>query len=153
MFYATCPRIQKENSYLKERKRLHHKGHMICKRLSAWAIIIMKNLREIRPTSVRLKLLITLTCCNRLFLLHPHFCSSFTSIILFPWSWSLSIITIYHFHHIFDLVIDKIGFQSLMTPSTHRAMEQIHSSQPRPLLYTQANAPYLQGTIFQCCQS
>lgn len=43
MFYATCPTIQKEDGYLKERKRLHHKGHMICKKLSARAIIIMKN--------------------------------------------------------------------------------------------------------------
>ena len=26
MFYATCPRIQKVDGYLKERKRLHHKA-------------------------------------------------------------------------------------------------------------------------------
>lgn len=92
MFYATCPRIQKEDSYLKERKRLHHKAFSAGYNNYYWT-----TLKEIRPTSVRLKLLIPLTCCNRLFLLHPHFCSSFTLIILFPWSWSLSTITIYHF--------------------------------------------------------
>ena len=42
MFYATCPRIQKEDGYLKERKRLHHKGHMICKKPLA-QLQLLKN--------------------------------------------------------------------------------------------------------------
>lgn len=74
MFYATCPRIQKVDGYLKERKRLHHKAFSAG--YNYWT-----TLKEIRPTSVRLKLLIPLTCCNRLLLLHPHFCPSFTLLI------------------------------------------------------------------------
>ena len=75
------------------------RSYMICKKLSGGGgdYDYWKTLRGIRLTSVRLKLLIPLTFGNKLFLLHPHFCSSFTLIILFPRSRSVSIITIYHF--------------------------------------------------------